>query len=461
MGFDDIITVVKENSIERVDLRAVDLQGRLRRLTLPVSQLVSDLLVQGVGADASNYGLAEVECSDLVLVPDPSTARIDPTRDPPTLVMIADMAHPGGELVAAAPRTIARRAEQSLRKRGVADRAQLAVELEFYLFESVLVEDAALTQAVSVLPAEGEASLNAELTPSVRTAYHAGGADDKGLWIRDDVTGILEHWDIPVRYHHHEAGSLGHMEVELGFGGLVEAADWTVLARDLVSRLAAENGLTACFLPKPLHRQPGSGLHVHQYLLRGDNNVFAGEGGLSEVALQFIGGLLAHGCALAPWVAPSTNSYRRLLPGFEAPVHLAFGPANRTAAVRIPGYVTGASAARFEFRVPDPTCNPYLGFAACLMAGLDGVQRGIDPQREGWGPWSTDLSSLPREQARKIESLPRTLEEALTALEEDRAFLSADGVFPERLVDLWLSNRREDAQQLAARPHPYEFRLHG
>ncbi len=461
MAFEDVITLVKENRIERVDLRAVDLQGRLRRLTLPVSQFVPDLLANGVGADASNYGLADAQHSDLVLLPDVSTARIDPTRDPSTLVIMADMGHPGGALLPAAPRTVARRAEALLAERGVADRTRLGVELEFYLFDSVQVDDAAMTQAVCVIPVEGETSMSADLTPCIRTAYHAGGPEDRGLGLRDEAISILESWGIPVRYHHHEAGTLGHMEIELGFGGLVESADWTVLVRDLVAQLAAEEGLHACFLAKPLYRQPGNGLHFHQYLLRGDDNLCAGPDGLSELALQYIGGLLAHGRALSSWVAPSTNSYRRLLPGFEAPVHLAFGPANRTAAVRVPGYVTQSGSARFEFRVPDPTCNPYLAFAACMMAGLDGIAQKIDPQEKGWGPWGTDLSELPPEQAGKIRSLPRTLEEALEALEQDRAFLGAGGVFPDGLIELWLAARWQEARQLAERPHPYEFRLQG
>ncbi len=461
MDFEDVLTLIKDNRIERVDLRGVDLMGRLRRLTLPVSEMTPDLFRRGVGADAFNYGLGDVERSDVVLVPDPSTARIDPTRELPTVTMIADLAHADGELLPAAPRSVARKAQGLLAQEGLADEARLGVELEFYVFDSLHVDDGPLSQAFSILPIEGDACLSLDALPSARTAYHAGGTEDRGLDLRDEVTGILETWGVPVRYHHHEAGSLGHNEIELGFGDLLEAADWTVLIKDLVARLASERGMVACFLPKPLHGQPGNGLHFHQYLVRAGVNLCADGDGLSQLALRWIGGLLTHGRALSAWVTPSTNSYRRLVPGHEAPVHLAFGHANRTAAVRVPGYAKGSGTMRFEYRVPDPTCNPYLAFAACLMAGLDGVRRDIDPVAKGWGPWDENLYQLSGRKADRIHMLPRDLHEAAEALRSDHAFLTYGDVFPQALVDAWVRSRIDEARAVAARPHPHEFRLYG
>ncbi|MCX7750739.1 MAG: hypothetical protein N2320_04225 [Candidatus Bipolaricaulota bacterium] len=452
MTFEELLALVQAEDIRWVDLRATDLLGRLRCLTLPAGELTPEAVEKGVGGAASHYGLGE---GDLVLLPDLATARVDATRDPPSLVLLCDLGQPGEGPHPLAPRTVARAAEAFLRESGIADEARFGVELEFYLFDALWAEDTPLRQGYEVCPLGGA---DPKAVPGPRSGYHAGGPEDRGRTLRERVGEVLARWGIPVRYHHHEGGPLGQMEIELGIGTLLDVADWTVLAKDLISRLAAEEGLVACFLPKPMYHQAGNGLHFHQLLVKDGGNLFAGEEGLSETALAYIGGILAHGRALSALVSPSTNSYRRLGPGFEAPVHLAFGRGARTAAVRIPGYLEPAQA-RIEYRPPDPTCNPYLALPACLMAGIDGIREGIDPIARGWGPVEDGPEALSRR--RRIGSLPGSLGEALAALERDHGFLTLGGVFPEELLQKWISLKGAEIRELACRPHPYEFLLYG
>lgn len=454
MTFSELVSLIQAEDLRWVDLRTVDLLGRLRCLTLPAGELTPDTFAKGVGAAASHYGLGS---GDLVLVPDLTTARVDLARDPPSLVLLCDLARPDEGPHPMAPRTVAKAAEAFLTSAGIADEARFGVELEFYLFDAIWTEDTPLGQHVEVSPL---GATGPRAVPGPRSGYHAGGPEDAGRALRQQVVEALGRWGVPVRYHHHEGGPLGQMEIELGLGRLLDAADWTALAMDLIARLAAEEGLTACFLPKPMHNQAGNGLHFHQHLVAKGENLFAGEGGLSETAFHYMGGILAHGRALSALVSPSTNSYRRLGPGFEAPVHLAFGRANRTAAVRIPGYLTDPAQARIEYRPPDPTCNPYLALAACVMAGVDGTRHGIDPMAKGWGPVEDSLDAR-TSRRRKIASLPGSLGEALAALERDHAFLNLGGVFPDPLIARWLSLKEAEIREVAARPHPYEFLLYG
>ncbi|MGB9756924.1 MAG: glutamine synthetase family protein [Candidatus Bipolaricaulaceae bacterium] len=449
MTFAELVALLQEEGIRKVELRAVDLWGRLRGLTIPVESLTEEMVREGVGVDGGHYGLATSEESDWVLLPDLDAVYLDPLADPPAALILCDLGRPGEGPSPLSPRSVAAAAERFLRDAGIAQEARFSVELEFYLFEEIHVADGPLSQGVEIMPMEGQVNLWGNVLPRRGSAYHAQGAEDLGKTVRDRVVEILTRWGIPVRYHHHEAGGLGQMEIELGLGGLRSAGDWTALAKDLISRVAADEGLIACFLPKPLYDQPGNGLHLHQYLVGPSGNLFAGEEGLSEAGLSYVGGLLAHGRALSAFVSPSTNSYRRLRPGFEAPVELFFGTADRTAAVRIPGYLSPEKI-RVEYRPPDPSCNPYLALAACLMAGIDGIRQGIDPVARGWGPG----------RKRRVQLLPRSLEEALEALRRDHEFLTVAGVFPPELLELWLAGKEKEAAELAARPHPYEFRLY-
>lgn len=449
MTFAELVSLLQEEGVRQVELRAVDLFGRLRGLTIPVEALTEEMIKEGVGVDGAHYGLATAEESDWVLFPDLDAVYLDPLSEPPAALILCDLGRPGEGPSPLSPRTVAAAAERFLRDAGIAQEACFSAELEFYLFAEIHVNDNPLSQGVEITPVEGQTDLWGDMLPRVWSGYHAVGTADAGKLVRDRVVEILTRWGIPVRYHHHEAGGLGQMEIELGLGPLKAVGDWTVLAKDLITRVAAEEGLVACFLPKPLYDQPGNGLHLHQYLVGPNGNLFAGEEGLSETGLAYIGGLLAHGRALSALVSPSTNSYRRLRPGFEAPVELFFGTADRSAAVRIPGYLQ-TEKIRVEYRPPDPSCNPYLALAACLMAGIDGIRQGIDPVARGWGPGKK----------RRVQVLPRSLEEALDALRRDHEFLTVAGVFPPELLDLWTAAKEKEAAEVAARPHPYEFRLY-
>jgi glutamine synthetase len=450
MTFAEFVALLQEEHVRYVELRAVDLSGRLRGLTVPAESVSEEMVKEGVGVDGVHYGLAKTEDSDWVLLPDLNAVYLDPLCDPPAALVLCDLGRPGEGPSPLAPRSVARAAARFLRDAGIAQEAKFAVELEFYLFEEIHVSDSPLAQGVEIFPLEGQSSPAGDPLSPPYPAYHLSGAQDRGRDIRDQAVEILTGWGIPVRYHHHEGGGYGQMEIELGLGSLLAAADWTVLAKDLIARIAADHGLLACFLPKPLYHHAGNGLHVHQFLVGRDGNLFAGDEGLSPTGRAYVGGLLAHGRALSAWVSPSTNSYRRLRPGFEAPVELFFGHADRTAAVRIPGYLTTPQTLRVEYRPPDPTCNPYLALAACLMAGIDGIRQGIDPLARGWGPGKK----------RRVPVLPGSLEEALEALRRDHECFTVAGVFQEELLDLWLSLKSKEAAEVAARPHPYEFRLY-
>jgi glutamine synthetase len=450
MTFAEFVALLQEERIRYVELRAVDLFGRLRGLTIPAEAFSEEMVKEGVGVDGVHYGLAQTEESDWVLLPDLDAVYLDPLREPPAAMVLCDLGRPGEGPSPLSARSVARAALRFLRDAGIAQDAKFAVELEFYLFEEIHVSDTPLSQGVEIFPIEGQPGPTGDLLPPAFSAYHLSGSQDRGRALRDRAVEILTRWGIPVRYHHHEGGGYGQMEIELGMASLLQAADWTIVAKDLILRVAQEEGLIACFLPKPLYDQPGNGLHLHQCLVGPDGNLFAGEEGLSETGLAYVGGLLLHGRALSALVSPSTNSYRRLRPGFEAPVELFFGTADRTAAVRIPGYIRSPQELRVEYRPPDPTCNPYLALAACLMAGIDGIRQGIDPVRKGWGPG----------RKRRVPSLPRSLEEALDALRRDQEFLSVGGVFPPELLELWLAQKEKEAAEVAARPHPFEFRLY-
>jgi len=264
---------------------------------------------------------------------------------------------------------------------------------------------------------------------------------------------------VPVKYHHHEVGPMGQMEIELGFANLLKMADTTLLVKELVRNAAEEEGLTATFMPKPIYGENGNGLHVHQYLASGEKSLFERDGGLSELGLLYTGGILTHGRSLFGLTNPSTNSYRRLVPGYEAPVSLAFGEGNRSAAVRIPSYTT-PHRRRIELRTVDATCNPYLAYAAILMAGLDGIKRGLNAKKLGFGPYNQDLYTLAEEDKRKIKHAPTSLNEALSALEKDHDYLLAGEVFDERLIEQWIQIKNEELDQLRRHPQPYEFSLY-
>ena len=436
--------------IEFIDLKALDLGGRLHHISFPIDRFTESLCVNGLGFDGSSYGYLKVENSDMVLVPDLATANVDPFRKRPTLSMFAE-ARLTDENRTPFPqdgRTVARKAEQALRDAGVADVSQWGPEYEFHIFEGAefLTEDNESAFGVR----SGETFFG--------NAYHACNPHDKYDDFRDEVCSCMADFGIPVRYHHHEVGAQGQQEIEGWFADLLTTGDHAVLTKYILFNLAERHNLKVTFMPKPLFGNAGSGWHLHQFLLKGGKNVFSDDDGyanLSDTAMHYIGGVLTHADALCALTNPSTNSFKRLVPGFEAPTARTFGRSNRGAAIRIPSYVTDPQFRRLEYRPPDLTCNPYICCAAILMAGLDGVLNKIDPIKAGFAP--EDASS---DTAHHKDFLPRSLDDSLDALENDHRFLLRGDVFPETLIGHWLEIKRAEIRAINTRPHPYEFTMY-
>ncbi len=439
--------LIDEHGARLVDLKVVDLLGRLRHVTIPADALDEALMERGVGFDGSSYGFRKVEASDMVLLPDAGSAHLDPFREDPVISVFASvhLADPGLPVADQDTRGVLLRALERMRGLGVADDLLVAPEYEFYLFRDMDAQ---------VGCDESYVRVDAEERWDVNT-YHLANPADVYADVRDRAVRMLMDLGMPVKYHHHETGGRGQQEIEFTLGPADSAGDHALLVKYVLHNLARREGLRATFMPKPLHGQPGTGWHVHQQLRAGETNLFwdpEGVIGLSRLALQYTGGLLLHGRALSGLLNPSTSSYKRLNSGFEAPVSLTFGPANRTAAVRIPRWARGADT-RIELRSGDLMGNPHLSLAAMLMAGLDGIERGIDPVAEGYGPAETLAPGA-------APVLPRSLDDALDALDEDRAFLERGGVFPPSLLDQWIDARRSQAAAVAEQPHPAEFVLY-
>jgi len=454
MDYPELKRILDEEAIEFVDLRVVDLLGRLRHVTLPASRFTEDLLKRGVGFDGSNYRYRKVAGSDLIVHPDLSTAYVEERDGERILSVIGDI-HDAvtGKPSPNDPRGIAKRVERLMVESGIADEVRVGPELEFYVFDDAAYGCEPTRTFAEVFPAEG---LQHDERPAATplSAYHWPLPEDRLFGLRCEMARQLDAAGIPVKYHHHEVGPFGQHEIELSFGGLLRMADATLLSKAIVRNVAAEAGFSATFLPKPLFGQAGSGLHLHQYLVKGGKNLFGAGDGLSELALAYVGGLLTHGASLMGLTNPTTNSYRRLVPGYEAPVHLVYGAGNRSAAVRVPTYAKG-NEVRIELRTMDATCNPYLAFAAILLAGLDGVKRGLDAKKLGLGPFDCDL----HEPGQMDRDAPHTLEDALRALADDHAYLTAGGVFSEEDIAHWIAVKEEEAADVASRPHPREFEL--
>lgn len=466
-NLDDAITFARERSIAQIDLKFCDLWGRWRHVTLPAASLAPALVERGVGFDGSSVGFKRVDDGDMVLVPDLGTGFIDPFWEQPTLSFIGSALEAATRAPAAAdPRQVAVRAEAFLRASGVAERSLWGPEFEFYLFDGVSYANGVNTASYRVESSEADwrsHELGSGYTIPLHGGYHAIPPQDHLADTRARIAAHLDAMGVPVKYHHHEVGGPGQCEIETRLLPLVRAADATLVTKYVTRMVARQRGLTATFMPKPLYGEAGSGLHCHQQLWSGARNVFydpEGYGCLSETARFYIGGLLSHGAAVMAFTNPSTNSYRRLVPGHEAPVSAVYSLGNRSAAIRIPGYANDAEAARFEFRPPDATCNPYLALAAQLMAGLDGVRRRLDPTALGFGPLDDDVFALSAERRAALQALPTSLEEALGALERDRAFLLEGGVFEAEMLERWIARKRGEDREVRNRPHPYEIALY-
>ncbi len=465
--FEEVRRFVEKRDIQMIDLKFADLWGRWHHLTIPQEQFTPVLMEEGVGFDGSALGLKSVKAGDMALVPDLSTGFLDPFWEVPTLSFICTTVEADTkETFAYDPRNIARRAEEHLRRTGVADESRWGPEFEFYVFDRIAYEYGTNRCGYVVESAEadwGEGTAGDGYVIPPHQGYHAIPPKDALYNLRTEMVRHLQAMGVSVKYHHHEVGGPGQCEIETPMMGLVEAGDVAMQVKYIVKMVARAHGLTATFMPKPLYGEAGNGMHFHQHLFKEGRNLFydpEGYGLLSRTALYYVGGLLSHGPALLALTNPSTNSFRRLVPGYEAPVNAFFSSGNRSAAIRIPRYATRPESVRIEFRPPDATCNVYLALAAQLMAGVDGIQRQIDPAEAGFGPIDADVFSWSEEQRAAIRPLPTSLETALDALSVDRAFLLAGGVFSDDLIDRWIARKREEARGVRLRPHPYEMRLY-
>ena len=471
-AYEEVIQYCQKQQIEMIDFKMIDLLGRWRHLTIPAKRFNLDTLKYGIGFDGSNYGYAPIEKSDMVFLPDITTAVHDPFTEVPTLSMIGDVyviAEPHNYQFDQYPRTVANKAETYMQELQIADEIRIGPEFEFYVFDHIDYQCLPHKSGFSIDAEQaiwngGESEYrNLGYKIPLKGGYHITPPQDILYDLRSRICLLMEENNIPVKYHHHEVGGPGQIEIEVEFGGMREIADKTMLAKYLIKNLAFQEGKTATFMPKPLYGEAGNGMHVHMHLFKNGQPLFYdknGYSGLSQTALYFIGGLLKHAPAVLAFTNPSTNSYKRLIPGYEAPVSICFATANRSAVIRIPAYTKAPEQKRFEFRSSDATCNPYLAFSAMLMAGLDGIQRKIDPIEEGFGPFDVNLYNLPAEEQAKIKSLPRTLDEALDALEKDHEFLLAGGVFPQQLINIWIKTKRKESRRVLEQPHPLEFELY-
>ena len=452
--------------VKMVDLRFTDLLGLWHHFTLPARELTEELFEEGIGFDGSSIrAFQEIHESDMILIPDASTAFLDPIFEIPTMVVICDIYDPlTRQPYTRDARYVVKKAEAYLKQTGIAETSYWGPEAEFFIFDSVRYGGGTNEAFYHVDSAEawwnsGLAGGKGGQIPPKRGYFPVPPTDTKQD-LRSKMVLALEAAGVPVEVHHHEVATAGQTEIDLRFDTMLKMADSIMIYKYLVKNVARQNGCTATFMPKPLFQDNGSGMHVHQSLWTGSSNVFFDEAGyaqLSDTAKYYIGGLLKHAPALLAIAAPTTNSYRRLVPGFEAPVNLAYSQRNRSAVCRIPVYSKSPKAKRVEFRAPDPSCNPYLCFAALLMAGLDGVQNQIDPGE----PMDKDLYDLPPEEMAKIVQVPGSLDKVLSALEGDYEFLLKGDVFTPDLLEAYIAYKREaEVDPMRLRPHPFEFTLY-
>ena len=454
--------------VKMVDLRFTDLLGLWHHFTMPTSELEESLFEDGIGFDGSSIrGFQEIHESDMILIPDPDSAFVDPVPEIPTMVVICDIFDP----ITLQPysrdcRYVAKKAEAYLQQTGIGDVSYWGPELEFFMFSDVRYGGGANSQFYYVDSEEAWWNSGRAGTPNLggqipaKRGYFPVPPMDTMMDVRSKLVLALMEVGVPVEIHHHEVATAGQAEIDLRYGPLKRMADIVMIYKYIIKNVARANNLSATFMPKPLYQDNGSGMHVHQSIWKEGKNVFYEAGGyasLSDTAKYYIGGLLAHAPALLALTSPTTNSYRRLVPGYEAPVNLAYSQRNRSAACRIPVYSQSEKAKRIEFRPPDPSANPYLAFAALLMAGLDGVENRIDPGE----PLDKDLYDLPPDEAAQVKQVPGSLGEVLNELEADHEFLLKGDVFTPDLLEAYITYKRiNEYDEVRLRPHPHEFTLY-
>ncbi len=463
--------LIKDDGIQVVDLKFVDLPGLWQHFSISAREFDESAFTDGVGFDGSSIrGFQEINESDMLLLPDPTTAFLDPFTAVPTLSIICDVRDPiTGDLYSRDPRHVAKKAENYLKTSGVAERAYFGPEAEFYVLDHVRFDQSYNFGYYHIDSEEGfwnsgkegeNGEKNLGYKPRYKEGYFPVPPTDSLQDIRSEMMLTLEKVGVPVEVHHHEVGTAGQTEIDLRFDTLTKMGDNMLKYKYVVKNVARRHGKTVTFMPKPIFQDNGSGMHVHQSLWTNGTNLFYRKGGyadLSDSAVHYIGGILTHAPALLAFCAPTTNSYRRLVPGYEAPINLMYSQRNRSACVRIPVYSRSEKAKRLEFRCPDPSANPYLALSAMLLAGLDGIRKKVVPP----SPIDKDLYDLSPSEKEKVKSTPGSLDEVLAALEKDHAFLTEGGVFTDDLIEGWIKYKsKKEIDSIRLRPHPYEFAMY-
>ncbi len=462
-----VVEMAKKNGAVMVDMKFMDFPGLWQHFSVPVDELTEAIFSDGLGFDGSSIrGWKSIHTSDMLVVPDPNTAVMDPFTQYPTLSLICNVIDPiTKENYDRDPRYIAIKAENYMKSTKIADTAYFGPEAEFFILDDVMFDQTSNSGYYFIDSSEGiwnsgrEEGPNLGFKPRHKEGYFPVPPTDSQEDIRTEMVLEMQKVGIYIERQHHEVATAGQAEIDMRFNSMVKMADELMYFKYIVKNVARRNGKTATFMPKPLFGDNGSGMHVHQSLWKGGKPLFAGDGyaGLSKMALYYIGGVLKHAKALAALTNPTTNSYKRLVPGFEAPVNLAYSGRNRSASIRIPMYSPSPKAKRVEVRFPDPSCNGYMAFAAMLMAGLDGIENKIDPGE----PLDKDIYDLGPEELAQVPSMPGSLEDALDALEADHDFLLKGDVFTKDTIETWISYKRsKEVDALRLRPHPYEFFLY-
>jgi glutamine synthetase len=464
----EVLDRARAAGVKVVDIRFVDLPGTWQHFSVPLSSFEEDAFEQGLGFDGSSIrGFQTINESDMLLIPDPDSATVDPILRIPTLYLVCNVVDPlTRESYTRDPRYIAQKAEAHLLETGIADISYWGPEAEFYIFNSLRFDQNAFSGYYFIDSEEGVWNSGANSTPNLayrprfKEGYFPVPPTDKLQDLRSEIMLKMIDAGIDVEVQHHEVGTAGQAEIDLRFTSLTKMADQMMAYKYIVKNVAQQHGYVATFMPKPLFQDNGSGMHVHQSLWKDGTNLFFDEAGyalLSDTARWYIGGLLKHAPALLAFCAPTTNSYRRLVPGYEAPINLVYSKRNRSACVRIPVYSTSPKQKRIEFRSPDPAANPYLAFSALLMAGLDGVQNKIEPP----DPLDKDIYELEGEEKARIANVPGSLAESLAALASDNEFLLRGDVFTPDVIETWIDYKMtREVEQVALRPHPWEFHLY-
>ncbi|TFH19045.1 MAG: type I glutamate--ammonia ligase [Myxococcales bacterium] len=463
----DVLAFAEKNGVQMVDIKFCDLPGTWQHFTIPASELEEGIFEDGLGFDGSSIrGWKAINESDMLVIPDPNTAVIDPFMEAPTLSLISQIEDPiTREPYSKDPRGVAKKGLSFLQSTGLGDNAFFGPEPEFFIFDSVRFDESQNQAFYEVDSSEGfwntgeDGGANLGHKPRYKEGYFPVAPTDSQQDLRTEMVQAMESVGIRVECHHHEVATAGQAEIDMRFAPLVQMGDQLLWYKYCVKNVARRNGKTVTFMPKPIFGDNGSGMHVHQSIWDGDKATFAGNGyaGMSEIAMHYIAGILQHAAAICAFTNPTTNSYRRLVPGFEAPVNLAYSSRNRSAAVRIPMYSQSPKAKRIECRFPDPTCNAYLAFTAMLMAGLDGIERKLDPG----SPLDKDIYSLSKAELADVPGVPASLEGALEALRSDHEFLLKGDVFTQDLIDTWIGYKYDrEVDEMRLRPHPHEFALY-